>query len=162
MVLVFSATRGSALALALAHSRGLLDYDERACTYWPEFAQAGKEKITVRQLLAHQAALFAFDAPVDKSVVATLDRLAVIMAQQKPAWEPGAQRVNCGRLAILVVTERREDQALTQRHHHTSIVAQGPVPMGALWSTPHAPEHGPPGPHPRVAVVPGAILRALI
>lgn len=93
MVLVFSATKGlSALALALAQSRGLLDYDERVCAYWPEFAQAGKEKITIRQLLAHQAGLFAFDAPVDKSVVADLDRLAVIMAQQKPAWEPGTRQ----------------------------------------------------------------------
>ena len=93
MVLVFSATKGlSALALALAHSRGLLDYDERVCTYWPEFAQAGKDKIAVWQLLAHQAALFAFDTPVDKSVVADLDRLAVIMAQQKPAWEPGTRQ----------------------------------------------------------------------
>ncbi len=93
MVLVFSATKGlSALTLALAHSRGLLDYDERVCSYWPEFAQAGKDKITVRQLLAHQAALFAFDALVDKSVVADLDRLATIMAQQKPAWEPGTRQ----------------------------------------------------------------------
>jgi CubicO group peptidase (beta-lactamase class C family) len=93
MVLVFSATKGlSGLAMALAHSRGLFNYDERVCTYWPEFAQQGKEKITVRQLLSHQAALFAFDAPVDKSVVADLDRLAVILAQQKPAWEPGTRQ----------------------------------------------------------------------
>jgi CubicO group peptidase (beta-lactamase class C family) len=93
MVLVFSATKGlSALAMALAHSRGLFDYDERVCTHWPEFAQQGKEKITVRQLLSHQAALFAFDAPVDKSVVADLDRLAIILAQQKPAWEPGTRQ----------------------------------------------------------------------
>ena len=93
MVLVFSATKGlSGLAMALAHSRGLFNYDERVCTYWPEFAQQGKEKITVRQLLSHQAALFAFDAPVDKRVVADLDRLAVILAQQKPAWEPGTRQ----------------------------------------------------------------------
>ena len=66
MVLVYSATKGmSALAMALAESRGLFDYDERVCTYWPEFAQAGKDQITVRQLLAHQAGLFAFDEPVD-------------------------------------------------------------------------------------------------
>ena len=93
MVLVFSATKGlSGLAMALAHSRGLFNYDERVCTYWPEFAQQGKEKITVRQLLSHQAALFAFDAPVDKSVIVDLDRLAVILAQQKPAWEPGTRQ----------------------------------------------------------------------
>ncbi len=93
MVLVNSTTKGmAALALALAHSRGLFDYDERVCTYWPEFAQQGKESITVRQLLAHQAGLYAFHAPVDKSVVADLDRLAAVMAQEKPAWEPGTRQ----------------------------------------------------------------------
>ena len=93
MVLVHSATKGlAAMTLALAHSRGWLDYEERVATYWPEFAQQGKEKITVRQLLAHQAGLFAFDEPVDRSVVADLDRLAVVLARQKPAWEPGTRQ----------------------------------------------------------------------
>ena len=93
MVLVYSATKGlSAMTLAIAHSRGWLDYEERVATYWPEFAQHGKEKITVRQLLAHQAGLFAFDEPVVRSVVADLDSLAVVLARQKPAWEPGTRQ----------------------------------------------------------------------
>ncbi len=93
MVVVHSATKGlAAMTLALAHSRGWLDYEERVATYWPEFAQQGKERITVRQLLAHQAGLFAFDEPVDRDVVADLDRLAVVMARQKPAWEPGTRQ----------------------------------------------------------------------
>ena len=46
----------------------------------------------MRQLLAHQAGLFAFDEPVDRSVVADLDRLAVVLARQKPAWEPGTRQ----------------------------------------------------------------------
>lgn len=93
MVLVHSATKGlAAMTLALAHSRGWLDYDERIATYWPEFAQAGKERITVRQLLAHQAGLFAFDEPVDRDVVADLDRLARAMERQRPAWEPGERQ----------------------------------------------------------------------
>ena len=93
MVLVYSATKGlSAMTLAIAHSRGWLDYEERVATYWPEFAQHGKEKITVRQLLAHQAGLFAFDEPVDRSVAADLDRLAVVLARQRPTWEPGTRQ----------------------------------------------------------------------
>src|SRR5215208_2826505 len=93
MVIVWSATKGlAAMTLALAHSRGWLDYDERVSTYWKEFAQQGKETITVRQLLAHQAALFAFDEPVDRSVVADLDRLAVVLARQKPKWDPGTRQ----------------------------------------------------------------------
>jgi len=93
MVLVYSATKGlAAMTLAIAHSRGWLDYDERVSSYWPEFAQQGKEAITVRQLLAHQAGLFAFDEPVDVGLVADLDRLAVVLARQKPAWPPGARQ----------------------------------------------------------------------
>ena len=92
MVIVWSATKGlAAMTLALAHSRGWLDYDERVATYWPEFAQHGKQKITVRQLLAHQAGLFKFDEPVDAHTVANPDRLAAVMARQAPAWEPGTR-----------------------------------------------------------------------
>jgi CubicO group peptidase (beta-lactamase class C family) len=93
MVVVYSTTKGmAAMTLALGHSRGWLDYDELVCKYWPEFAQNGKEKITVRQLLAHQAGLFAFDEPVDKKTVADIDRLAEVIARQKPAWEPGERQ----------------------------------------------------------------------
>ncbi len=93
MVIVHSTTKGlSALVLALAHSRGLLDYDERVATYWPEFAQAGKESITVRQLLAHQAGLFAFDERVNRDVVADPARLAGAMERQRPIWQPGERQ----------------------------------------------------------------------
>jgi len=74
----------------------LFDYDESISKYWPEFAQQGKEKITVRQLLAHQAGLFAIDETGDKSIIADLDRLAVVLARQKPAYEPGTQQVYHG------------------------------------------------------------------
>ena len=93
MVIVNSATKGlAAMTLAVAHSRGWLDYDERIAAYWPEFAQHGKERITLRQLLAHQAGLFAIDEPVDRDVVADPDRLAIVLARQKPAWEPGTRQ----------------------------------------------------------------------
>lgn len=93
MALVYSTTKGlAAMTLAVAHSRGWLDYDAPVSQYWQEFAQNGKENITVRQLLAHQAGLFALDVPLDKSLVADLDRLAEILARQKPAWEPGTRQ----------------------------------------------------------------------
>jgi CubicO group peptidase (beta-lactamase class C family) len=93
MVIVYSATKGlAAMTLAIAHSRGWLDYDERVCSYWPEFAQQGKERITVRQLLAHQAGLYALDEPVDRRLVSDPDRLATVLARQKPAWEPGTRQ----------------------------------------------------------------------
>jgi CubicO group peptidase (beta-lactamase class C family) len=92
MVLVASATKGlAAMVMALAHSRRLFDYDDRISKYWPEFAQQGKDRITIRQLLAHQAGLYALDERVDTRVEADLDRLAVILTRQRPAWEPGTR-----------------------------------------------------------------------
>ena len=45
MVVVHSATKGlAAMTLAVAHSRGWLDYEERVARYWPEFARNGKER----------------------------------------------------------------------------------------------------------------------
>lgn len=93
MAVVYSTTKGlAAMTLALAHSRGWLDYDALVSKYWLEFAQNGKENITVRQLLAHQAGLFAFDEPVTIDDVRDADRLAEIMARAKPAWEPGTRQ----------------------------------------------------------------------
>ena len=97
MVIVYSATKGlAAMTLAIAHSRGWLDYEERVCAYWPEFAQHGKERITVRQLLAHQAGLYALDVPLDRQLVSDFDRLAVVLARQKPSWEPGTRQAYHG------------------------------------------------------------------
>ena len=93
MVLVFSATKGIAgLAMAHAQAHGLFDYDELVATYWPEFAQRGKGRITVRQLMSHQAGLFALDTRPDAELVSDLDRLGAVLARQKPAWEPGTRQ----------------------------------------------------------------------
>lgn len=93
MVLVASATKGLAgMAMALAESRGLFSYDECVSKYWPEFAQQGKDKITIRQLLSHQAGLYALDEHVDLETEADLDKLAIVLARQKPAWEPGTRQ----------------------------------------------------------------------
>ena len=92
LVIVYSTSKGlAAMTLALLHTRGHLDYDERVSTYWPEFAQAGKERITVRQLLAHEAGLPVVEDPLDPKILADFDRLAEVLARQRPLWEPGTR-----------------------------------------------------------------------
>jgi CubicO group peptidase (beta-lactamase class C family) len=92
LVLVYSTSKGlAAMTLALAHSRGWLDYDERVATYWPEFAQARKGAITVRQLLGHEAGLPIVDEPLDARLLQDFDRLAEAIARQRPLWEPGTR-----------------------------------------------------------------------
>jgi CubicO group peptidase (beta-lactamase class C family) len=92
MVVVNSTTKGvSAMTLAVANARGWLDYEARVARYWPEFAQAGKQAITVRQLLGHQAGLVWLDEPLSIERMRDLDGLARILARQKPAWPPGTR-----------------------------------------------------------------------
>lgn len=90
MALVASSTKGiTAAVMALAYSRGWIDYDEKVAAYWPEFAQNGKKDITVRQLFAHQAGLITIDGGFGIPELADLDGLAVRLAKQKPFWFPG-------------------------------------------------------------------------
>ena len=92
LVLVFSTTKGmSALAMAVANSRGLFSYDDRVARYWPEFAQNGKAEITIRQLLSHQAGLSCIDTPLTLDHMFDLDALAGILARQKPLWTAGTR-----------------------------------------------------------------------
>lgn len=92
LVPVYSTTKGiGALALAVAHARGWFSYDSTVATYWPEFAQNGKARITVRQLLSHEAGLVLLDQPVPLALVRDLDALAVVLARQRPRWEPGVK-----------------------------------------------------------------------
>jgi len=58
VTICFSTTKG--LASTVIHrlaDRGLVEYGSPVARYWPEFAAAGKQMITVRQLLSHQAGL---------------------------------------------------------------------------------------------------------
>jgi CubicO group peptidase (beta-lactamase class C family) len=90
MAVVFSTTKGlAAMALAVAHARGWLDYKQPVSAYWPEFAQQGKAEITVRQLLDHRAGLVLLDQDLHIDELHDLDRVGAILARQKPAWAPG-------------------------------------------------------------------------
>jgi CubicO group peptidase (beta-lactamase class C family) len=87
IVLIWSATKGIGSACLLhVLQEHQIDIGPRVGEFWPEFAQAGKETITLGQLLSHQAGLAALDRKVD-----LLDYAAVIdaLAKQEPNWPPG-------------------------------------------------------------------------
>ena len=92
MVVVMSTTKGlSAMTLAVANARGWLDYDAPVTRYWPEFAQNGKEAVTVRQLLGHEAGLVLLDEQLPLEKLLDLDYVARVVARQRPAWPPGTR-----------------------------------------------------------------------
>ena len=62
----FSTTKGVASTLVhILADRGLVRYDDRVAEYWPEFAQAGKDGITIRQVMAHQSGLYHIRQMID-------------------------------------------------------------------------------------------------
>ncbi|XP_038078915.1 beta-lactamase domain-containing protein 2-like isoform X2 [Patiria miniata] len=86
----FSTTKGmAALCIAILVDRGLLDYDKTVASYWPEFAQNGKEKVTLRMLVNHQAGLSYTSEKVTLELMEDQDALGELLARSPPAWEPG-------------------------------------------------------------------------
>ncbi|MFJ9706190.1 serine hydrolase domain-containing protein [Streptomyces sp. NPDC101234] len=88
--IVRSATKGVAAAvLLLLWQRGQLDLDAPVDEYWPEYKAAGKERTSVRQLLAHRAGVPVLDRPLTPAEAADPDTGAAAVAAQAPVWEPG-------------------------------------------------------------------------
>jgi CubicO group peptidase (beta-lactamase class C family) len=84
---IWSATKGLGSACLLhVLQQHKIDIQRQVREFWPEFAQAGKEAVTIAQLLSHQAGLAALDRKVN-----ILDYAAVIdaIAKQAPNWPPG-------------------------------------------------------------------------
>ncbi|MEU9704380.1 serine hydrolase domain-containing protein [Streptomyces sp. NPDC047981] len=87
---VRSATKGVAAAVPLLlHQRGQLDLDAPVGTYWPEFKAAGKERVSVRQLLAHQAGVPVLDRPLTLAEAVDPQTAQAAIAAQAPVWAPG-------------------------------------------------------------------------
>lgn len=90
---VYSVSKGmSALLIAHLIDQGLLALDRRVAAYWPEFGAAGKDDVTVGDLLSHRAGLpalvpgtFSFEEFLEHS-----DRGAARLAAQAPLWVPGS------------------------------------------------------------------------
>ncbi|XP_006816555.1 beta-lactamase domain-containing protein 2-like [Saccoglossus kowalevskii] len=78
-----------AICVAMAVDRGYLDYDQKVSHYWPDFAQNGKENITLKQLVHHEAGLAVPYVHPDITTVRDTDKLFKLLAKTTPTWEPG-------------------------------------------------------------------------
>ena len=87
LVLVWSATKGIGSACVLhALQKQKVELNRPVVEFWPEFAQSNKDKITLGQLLSHQAGLCALDQRVD---VLDYDSVIRALEAQAPLWSPG-------------------------------------------------------------------------
>ncbi len=89
----FSTTKG--IASTLLHimvDRGLLEYEDPVARYWPEFGQAGKERITVRHVLAHQSGLYHIRQMIDRAErMLDWDYMVRAIECAEPVHPPGAR-----------------------------------------------------------------------
>ena len=91
IVPVFSVTKGvGAICILKLVQEGLLDLDRPIADYWPEFAKHGKDRVTVREGLAHRAAVPVIDGPISIEDIQETRGIASRLASQKPIFEPGA------------------------------------------------------------------------
>ena len=94
---IFSSTKViTSLVIAMLADRGHLRYDQRIAELWPDFAQNGKEGITVADLMRHEAGLAEFDfaIPLDNITTQALKagKLSGSIASQKPKWRNNSRR----------------------------------------------------------------------
>jgi len=89
--LSYSTSKGVASTLLhICADRGLLDYDAPVADYWPQFARGGKEAITVRQVLCHEAGLYDVRALVDDARrMLDWEYMTEALADAVPRHEPG-------------------------------------------------------------------------
>jgi CubicO group peptidase (beta-lactamase class C family) len=91
--LVWSSTKGAtALCAHILVSRGILDLDAPVVRWWPEFGQAGKEAITLRMLLSHQAGLPANRRPLRPGGLYDWDYMTAELAAEEPFWPAGTRQ----------------------------------------------------------------------
>ncbi len=92
LVPVYSTTKGVA-ALVLAHvlagTGGRVTYETPVAEVWPEFGAAGKDKVTLAQLVSHQAGLAGFTREIDPALWLDPPACAAALAGEAPIWAPG-------------------------------------------------------------------------
>lgn len=87
---VFSASKGiGGVVIGLLLERGLLDADRPVSQYWPAFAQSGKSRITVADLLSHRAGLIGVPGGFTWDELMDSQAAAARLAMQAPSWRPG-------------------------------------------------------------------------
>jgi CubicO group peptidase (beta-lactamase class C family) len=72
-------------------SRGQLSFAAPVGTYWPEYAQAGKEDTTVGMLISHRAGVPTISTPLADGAFYDWDGMVTLLAAQRPIWTPGSR-----------------------------------------------------------------------
>jgi CubicO group peptidase (beta-lactamase class C family) len=91
LAVCYSTTKGvTSTALHMCVDRHLVDYDDRVADHWPEFAKNGKDVITVRHVLCHEAGMYDVASFLERpEQVLDWDAMVAGVEGMTPAFEPG-------------------------------------------------------------------------
>ncbi|MFX0178011.1 MAG: serine hydrolase domain-containing protein, partial [Candidatus Hodarchaeota archaeon] len=88
IVNVYSTSKfATAICVLMLADKKIIDVDAPVADYWPEFAQSGKEKITVGHLLSHTAGLPGFDDKLEIKDFYNWKKVTEALSRQKPWWD---------------------------------------------------------------------------
>src|SRR5690606_12475879 len=79
-----------AVALLQQVQAGRIVLDAPLAEVWPEFAQAGKQHVTLRQILSHRSGLSAISEPLAPEALFDWQAMTAALAAQQPWWTPDA------------------------------------------------------------------------
>jgi CubicO group peptidase (beta-lactamase class C family) len=130
LFVVFSATKGvTATAVHMLAERGQIDYEAPVASYWPEFGQHGKDRVTVRQAMSHQAGIPQMPEGWGPERMCDWDATVAAIAGLAPLWEPGSRTQYHGMTFGWILGEllRRVDGRDVRRFVYDEIAG----PLGA-------------------------------
>jgi CubicO group peptidase (beta-lactamase class C family) len=133
LFVVFSATKGVlATAIHLLAERGAIDYEAPVARYWPAFGAHGKERITLRQALAHQAGIPQLPPGLPPEQMCDWEAMCATIADLVPLWEPGSRTIYHGMTFGWILGEvlRRVDGRDVRTFVHQEIA--GPLRVSDL------------------------------
>ncbi|MFC1645756.1 serine hydrolase [Candidatus Omnitrophota bacterium] len=83
------------LVMMMFHDQGRLNFDDRVAKHWPEFAQNGKENITIAHILSHRAGIpflshsLLVETKVPRVIIGDRENIASAIEETTPVWKPG-------------------------------------------------------------------------
>lgn len=122
-----------AVAVLQLVERGVLSLEQKVADVWPEFAQSGKQNITIRQVLTHRSGVNAFHPKVPDQDIYDWETITGWIARETPWWTPGEEQgyspLIYGWLLGEVV---RRASGLPSFNHYVQQYIAGP--LGLSWA----------------------------
>lgn len=136
---VYSSTKGAAtLVVALLVQDGVLELDRTVAHYWPEFATAGKGRITVRDVLTHRSGVIGVDGGLTADELADDQVIARRLVAQRPYWRPGSAYGYGGFVTFAIVAEVIRLATGRSLHDHFEERVRAPYGLDLYLGLPEA------------------------